>query len=790
MKVVKSTSTALAFFQLCLLTSARARSRVSRGTRKDTSVIEGRGTAKESRIIGGFEATEDQYSFAVSLQDDFGPFCGASLIAKDVVLTAAHCAGAPYNALVGRHDMTDKDGQEIPMKLEYPHPNYNDESDKNDIMIVFLNGPVTIDVDLIKPNSNPAVPAVGEEVTVVGWGDMDARESHETVPDSLHEVEVKVISNEECRSSSGTFEGGEEVYGDDITASNLCARADDKDSCQGDSGGPLFHTQGSEYVQVGVVSWGIGCAHDDFPGVYARVSSFYNWIQEGWYFTSKNGGPDKNKTTILRKRRANLTLANIEEVFLGKAASRGEVGDDDVVAYFISSGADTGSGKKALDASFDDCSAVVGDDVSCDIEYFNKTTLREFLQHGRNNKSGILQRFVKPHGGGRHNSQIRAIWTPKLCILERRRTKQDLHDARFALYERAVTFDGPDVHSVSVPLRGTVLSGRVESICNEIVQHIADVAADSSGSSKGSTLGDKKSADDHAFHGVARMVVNFKVDGNGKIWILWSNSIRLNSEPVDRTNLTEPDATYSMEAPSSRPLNMETVVRLPPSVKLTQDPNHKANAILDNEMSFATCPSCNRHDSNAHFQPVPYKTIIQHFEKMLGMLKERDDSHPTKVWPPEERFIKAAGSVGFGSLPSQLERDRATSRRKKYSEETHMIPPVIRAVNPKLRVKGYAMYRDDPIFLLKKCDVCEDCFLAYAELTSTSFTHMTRPIEPYETEGDDVRYEFPKGSVASKRSGRGQSVEKDAPSSNEASVFGLDFGPAPELPPAITEPPK
>ena len=55
-----------------------------------------------------------------------------------------------------------------------------------------------------------------------------------------------------------------------------------------------------------------------------------------WYFTSKNGGPDKNKTTILRKRRANLTVANIEEVFLSKAASRG-VGDDDVVAYFISS---------------------------------------------------------------------------------------------------------------------------------------------------------------------------------------------------------------------------------------------------------------------------------------------------------------------------------------------------------------------------------------------------------------------------------------------------------------------
>ena len=95
-----------------------------------------------------------------------------------------------------------------------------------------------------------------------------------------------------------------------------------------------------------------------------------------WYFTSKNGGPDKDKPAILRKRRANLTLANIEEVFLNKAASRGEVGDDDVVAYFISS--KSGSGDSEHQASLDACSAVVDDDTSCDIEYFNRNALRKY----------------------------------------------------------------------------------------------------------------------------------------------------------------------------------------------------------------------------------------------------------------------------------------------------------------------------------------------------------------------------------------------------------------------------
>ncbi len=235
-----------------------------------------------ARIIGGDPAVEDRYPYAVSLSDDLGHFCGGSLIARDVVLTAAHCdekGEGQYKAVVGRHAHTDNDGQELSVKLALPHPNYDAYATDKDFLLIFLNDAASDNINIVRLNSDADTPNVSAPVTVMGWGDIDPTDAGQVLASELMEVEVNVISNEECDSSDGSSGS----YKDSITNNMLCAREEGggEDSCQGDSGGPLVikGANASGDVQVGVVSWGIGCASKDYPGVYARVSAQYEWIR-------------------------------------------------------------------------------------------------------------------------------------------------------------------------------------------------------------------------------------------------------------------------------------------------------------------------------------------------------------------------------------------------------------------------------------------------------------------------------------------------------------------------------
>jgi trypsin len=251
-----------------------------------------------SRIIDltsdGSEAEEDRYPYIASLKLQDGTHCcGGSLIAKDVILTAGHCLPCfdkddnpnPY-VVLGRHNHNDDDGEEIDVSEMMLHPNYKEffignigpfpyvEIIENDFLLVFLEDPSTAtNVRTVKLNSIASIPDEGQDVIAMGWGDTDPRDNPFTdddvkFSDALMDITLQVVSSEECENSGG------------IPENMLCAKDEGQDTCQGDSGGPLVVKDNDEDVQVGVISFGIGCAMDEFAGVYARVSQAYEWIQE------------------------------------------------------------------------------------------------------------------------------------------------------------------------------------------------------------------------------------------------------------------------------------------------------------------------------------------------------------------------------------------------------------------------------------------------------------------------------------------------------------------------------
>ncbi|XP_005312830.2 duodenase-1-like isoform X2 [Chrysemys picta bellii] len=224
--------------------------------------------AQAGEIIGGQEAQPHSRPYMAFLIIERGNntfLCGGFLVAKNFVLTAAHCKGDKITVTLGAHNIREREEsqQVILVDHQYPHLDYDKEPHNNDIMLLKLAERAklnrwvkTINLPHTKKKVKP-----GTKCSVAGWGRTEA-ENNLTLATTLQEVDVEVLEDDECISRHYN------------TFTMMCVGDPEKgkDSAKGDSGGPLVCGKTAQ----GIVSWGSYCP----PGVYTRVSTFITWIQE------------------------------------------------------------------------------------------------------------------------------------------------------------------------------------------------------------------------------------------------------------------------------------------------------------------------------------------------------------------------------------------------------------------------------------------------------------------------------------------------------------------------------
>ncbi|XP_030226533.1 granzyme K [Gadus morhua] len=238
-------------------------------------------TCGEAEIIGGKKVKAHSLPHMALLFNSEGePRCGGTLLSPTWVLSAAHCFKLEIDTVrLGvvtiNNSKTDGFVQERKVAKQYKHPDYENATYLHDLCLLKLSQAVeeTMAIKYLPLANTIPDPKEGTICMVAGWGFVKV--DINKMSDDLMSADVTVIKRETCNLTKYN-NTKYTITSDMVCAGTVDENPDVRDTCQGDSGGPLM----CNGVQVGITSFGIGCANRTKPGVYALLTKQHtDWIK-------------------------------------------------------------------------------------------------------------------------------------------------------------------------------------------------------------------------------------------------------------------------------------------------------------------------------------------------------------------------------------------------------------------------------------------------------------------------------------------------------------------------------